>query len=922
MLVYYQEMGGDFLQRAAQGLLVALTLAAAAHAQSTTGRILGTITDDSGRALAGVTVRVISPAMIGGELSATTGDGGGFQFLGLFPGNYTLTSELAGFVSQERQEIGVAPGGAASVLVTMARSTFASEIEVVAETPMVDPTQVTTEQIFDLQYLQGSAIGSFNRAYQAILRQAPGVVGGDNPNVFGSTLSDNAIFIDGQDTTDPVTATWGTLFNFDSIAAVEVQTSGFEAEHGRAIGGIVNLVTRSGGNRFSGSLDLRYRAQAFQESGEHYDSSELDSSRRDLSATFGGPLARDRLWFFAAWEEVSLRATPSGSPTTLDYQGTNFNLKLSWQASPGWRAVARIAGSPAETANDNASRFVMPEAGSAVRQGTDLYSLEVDGVLADALLWSLNAGASRSKLDQYPLSGDLATPSHLNVSSGLLTANFDSQQYSRRNRRELASDLSWFVDAAGAHELKLGVQLADTGFTAATCSTGTTGGACSAGSIGYAYWDIDLPDRGDDLPYALLERATAGSQDYDGRLWTVFLQDAWQALPGLILKLGLRSDWVTYENNLGLEVADLDRLQPRLGAAWDIGGDAKNVLRVSWGRFMSPSSLTLPTVLREREEYLAPWVACSTAAWLAYRVESREECADLAADFGWMFRTDDPDGTEPWGWLLPPSQITGISTTQFDPGLESPFADTLSLSFEREIARRAALELTVIDKRTRSLFEDTCEGNVPEPTEGASCGAYYLANLEGLERDYRALILSLQSRTLSWLTLLTSYTYSTSRGNLDYSQGNGPDFDVYPYHWVNRYGFLSDHRRHRFKLNGYLSLAGDWAIAFDGFWSSAFRWQPQADRSDDPGLPIGAVYVEPRGSREGFTEHNLNLQLSKGFTVKGLRLVAIASVLNVFSSEYGTQVCSDVGGCGGFALGEAIDWSLPRRYELGFRAEF
>jgi len=916
-------MGGSFFQRASQGLLMAFVLAAVAHAQSTTGRILGAVTDDSGRALAGVTVRVMSPAMIGGELSGTTGDGGSFQFLGLFPGTYTLKAELAGFVSQERQEIGVAPGGAAAVLVTMPRSTFASEIEVVAETPMVDPTQINTEQIFDSEYLQGSAIGSFNRAYQAILRQAPGVVGGDNPNVFGSTLSDNAIYIDGQDTTDPVTATWGTLFNFDSIAAVEVQTSGFEAEHGRAIGGIVNLVTRSGGNRFSGSLDLRYQGEAFQESGDRYDANELDSSRRDLSATLGGPLARDRLWFFAAVEEVSLRATPSGSPTTLDYGGTNFNLKLSWQAAPGWRAVARIAGSPAETANDNASRFVMPEAGSAVRQGTDLYSLEVDGVLSDALLWSLNAGASRSVLDQYPLSGDLATPSHLNASTGILSRNFDSQQYSNRDRNDLATDLSWFIGAAGQHELKLGVQIAATNFSAVACATGTTGGACAPASVGYSYVDQDLVSVGADLPYILFERTTGGVQDYDGRLWTVFLQDAWQALPGVVLKLGLRYDSVAYENNTGIEVAELGRLQPRLGAAWDIGGDAKNVLRVSWGRFMSPSSLTLPTVLREREERLAQWTSCTALGRApAFGVGSREDCEALAAAFGWGFRTDDPDGAEPWGWLLPPGRVIGGTSTRFDAGLESAHADTLSLSFEREVARRASLEISVIDKRTRSLFEDTCIGNVPEPTEGASCAGYYLENIPGLGRDYRGYILSLQTRTLTWLTLLASYTYSSSRGGLDYSQGNGPDFDVYPFHWVNRYGFLSDHRRHRLKLNGYLSLQGDWTIAFDGAWSAAFRWQPQADFFDDPNLPQGAVYLEPRGSREGFTESNLNLQLSKGFNVGGLRLVAIGSVLNAFSSEHGTQVCSDVGGCGGFAMGEAIDWALPRRYELGFRAEF
>jgi hypothetical protein len=303
-------------------------------------------------------------------------------------------------------------------------------------------------------------------------------------------------------------------------------------------------------------------------------------------------------------------------------------------------------------------------------------------------------------------------------------------------------------------------------------------------------------------------------------------------------------------------------------------------------------------------------------------VTSREQCAALAATLEWGFRTDDPDNLEPWGWLLPPSQVSGIGGTQVQEDLESSYADTLSLSFEREVGRRASVELSLVDKSTRSLFEDTCEGNIPEPSEGASCASFVLANLPGLKRDYRAAILKYETRTFDWLTLLASYTYSSSRGNLGFSQGANDDFDYYPYHWVNRYGYLGDHRRHRFKLNGFVSIKGDWVVAFDGFWSSAFRWQPQADQGDDVTIPGGFVFLEPRGNREAFTASNLDLQLSKGFAVGEARVVLIGTVLNAFSNEYGTQVCSDIGGCGGFATGEAIAWAVPRRYELGFRVEF
>ena len=83
------------------------------------------------------------------------------------------------------------------------------------------------------------------------------------------------------------------------------------------------------------------------------------------------------------------------------------------------------------------------------------------------------------------------------------------------------------------------------------------------------------------------------------------------------------------------------------------------------------------------------------------------------------------------------------------------------------------------------------------------------------------------------------------------------------------------------------------------------------------------MFLEPRGNREAFNASNLDLQLSKGFTFGNrVRLVAIGSVYNAFDTENGTAVCSLISGCGSFEMGEAISWTLPRSYELGFRIEF
>jgi len=248
-------------------LSVAILIATAAMAQVTTGRLIGTITDQNAVPLPGVTVTVNSESLLGGQRSAVSDAAGEFSILGLPVGIYTVNASLPGFVTQERNEVKVPLGGAASVLITMPDGgTFEDEIEVTAETPVVDPTQVAMEQTFDAEYLQNAAIGSANRSYQNMLYQAAGSddssESAGNPSVFGSTSGENTYYIDGMDTTDPITSTFAANFNFDAIQEVQFQTAGFEAEYGRTIGGVVNLVTKSGGNQFSGTFDARYRNES------------------------------------------------------------------------------------------------------------------------------------------------------------------------------------------------------------------------------------------------------------------------------------------------------------------------------------------------------------------------------------------------------------------------------------------------------------------------------------------------------------------------------------------------------------------------------------------------------------------------------------------------------------------------------------
>ena len=167
-------------------------------------------------------------------------------------------------------------------------------------------------------------------------------------SVFGGSTSDNSYLIDGLNTTDPTTGTFGTNFNFDAIQEMNFQTGGFEAEFGQATGGIVNLVTKSGGNEFSGSLDIRYRDQNMTENGDHYDRDEQESLYQSISGTFGGPILRDKLWFFASLEKVDTSRQDQGVDFPREFDGWNYIGKLTWQISDANRAVLKYSGAPAD----------------------------------------------------------------------------------------------------------------------------------------------------------------------------------------------------------------------------------------------------------------------------------------------------------------------------------------------------------------------------------------------------------------------------------------------------------------------------------------------------------------------------------------------------------------------------------------------
>ena len=217
----------------------------------TTGRIQGQVLDSQGATVPGATVTVTSPALQGAQTQVTDAEGR-FRFLALPPGTYSAKVELASFQTVEQANIEVGLDRTVTLPITMQLAGVAATVNVEASSPVID-TQSTTIGI-------NATAETFNRLpvqrdIYSIARLAPGATDdGVGPAVLGSTGAENQYIVEGLNTTGVERAEKGKQLNFDFVEEIEVKTGGLPAEYGRATGGVINVITKSGGNTFRGSL--------------------------------------------------------------------------------------------------------------------------------------------------------------------------------------------------------------------------------------------------------------------------------------------------------------------------------------------------------------------------------------------------------------------------------------------------------------------------------------------------------------------------------------------------------------------------------------------------------------------------------------------------------------------------------------------
>ena len=895
-----------FLRTALLVALAGLVLMPAASSADTTGEILGTVRDADGRPLPGVTVTVTSPSLQGTR-TATTDSSGEFRIPLLAPGQYVVAVTMSGFEGLTREGVAVALDQATRVNAELRLSSVTEAVTVTGEGITIDPTQTNTGKNFDTDYLKKVPVLTTTRTYQTVLQEAAGVVGAGNPNVMGGNILENVWLVDGVNATDSVTHTFSLNLNYDAIQEINLQTSSYDAEYGRASGGIVNVITKSGGNDFSGSFDIRFTSSDFSEKGDFFDPDVAPSESFPIAGTLGGPILRDRLWFFVGTQHRDEFSTPvitsavvraqNPNPSKGEFLGWNSHGKLSFTVSPQFSGFASIVDSTADI--PLADQLRTPAAQSTQIQDSRIYTLKLDSVLTSN--WYINAqvGRHESSLENGPTSGDISTSGWTNsAGSGVVYDNAVNYQISDRDRNLGGIQTTYYVsNLAGSHAFKVGFDLDKTFFKSVNITTGTPTDPsfCPSGlTCGASFSFNGFDASGNRIPFQQNVNERLPENEKTGQSYAAYFQDDWSPIPRLTFKLGVRWDRSEYYNSVEDNVLNFERWQPRGGVIFDVLGDGKNVLRANYGLFYADAPLTLTRLFDVGRTSIS-----RTFRW-------------NATSQSWVFN----------------QQIGGaiITETLIDRPLRPTYDEQLNVAFERQLWRNAAASATYIYKKTHDIYEDSCLDE--------ECSDFWVTNqpagFQGvsdvMSKRYYGYLFELEQR-FDRAQVAASYVYSKSQGSIDSSGGQyaGVDFDfrdpegILPDNFTNRYGFLTDDARHRVKLFAHYRIPWiETGLAINYFYRTGL---PYTVTGRDAFGTAGAFFVEPRGSRRTPVLHTLDASLDKEFNLfRDLSVTVIGQVRNVIGDERPLTYFSSI--ITPATLHTPSSYTLPRSYQIGFRVDF
>ncbi len=734
-------------------LFLTALCARSVHAQAIhEGKLTGTVTQEDGAVLPGATVDIAGPQLLGGKRSAVTSGDGTYLFLNVPKGVYVITTGLAGFKTIVRDNVEVSADATSTVNVVLPVGAVTETVTVSAETPLIDEKTSTTDSRIDHAMLE--KLPTSRDAFYDLSLTVPGMFSSaasqnpPSPTAYGSATNENVFLINGVNATNPEAGTFGTLVNvnYDAVDEVRIVGLGSKAEYGSFSGATIDVMTKSGSNAYHGSGAF-YSLLGSPASNQPGANEDLGASwlylgegeqlagetKKDWEGSFtmGGPIRKDRVWFFAAYDYLRSASLPPR--WSLESESWNRYSDAKVSATPFTNHL--VWGSYHYESNDGNgwSWGSEPAWDTTMSYGSTVKNHTV----AAQWQWSPKGNTAASakflgfkKDDQPYLPSD--RPDHPGFINWWKWADYgingafpyvDAQQASRQT---IQADLSHYAEGfLGQHDIKFGVQY--------TRARGNRLEGYFQNYVNFLYpyrWTQNVSEMqewyGDngllfynykDTMNPFLTVRTANSTG-------LFVDDRWSLNKRLTVNLGFRFDHMTtkYDEGevyqlltspdqitTGLDVLrsrqstgnifDFKTGSPRLGVTYALTEDGKTVIRAAYGRYYTPLSIEylrrfgpdVPPLTRDFQMFeVGPWSQVDTNGdGVIDTLETRAAARQVA-------------GLTP---ISEESRIIDNSwTLNVAPGVKDQHADEFTLNFEREVARNLSVGATYIYKHTTDML--------------------------------------------------------------------------------------------------------------------------------------------------------------------------------------------------------------------------
>jgi hypothetical protein len=931
-----------------------LLIAPVAFAQ-TTGTIEGMVTDQSGGVLPGVTVEITSPNLQGTR-TAVTGADGKFRFPAVPPGPYTVKATLSGF-NIGQYKTNVALDSTATVSIPLQLAT-AEAITVTGEAPIVDVTSTTTGSSYTAKVMDRLPL---QRNYADIVRSQPGVQEDTGEtqgtalalSIYGSTSAENLFLIDGVNTTNVIKGLQGKNLNPEFIQEVEVKTGGYQAEYGRNTGGVINVITKSGGNEFHGDLfgyfnngDMRADSEFtvtpdFSESGDAERGTTItDLERSEYGVGLGGYFWKDRIWFYGAYNRVEsdslitpLAGIRAGDEFPDDFEQTLWSAKLTFNIAQGTTLIATAFADP----QDQSGAFLIP---NSFNPNTYLANVEVGGTDYAGRLNQLFGSFGILTLqyaqheDQFRVSPNDLTAVRVtdttplivgspNVISGGFGQVFGPTRNNQSEREQFGGSFTAYM---GNHEIKLGADVQNDRTFGETFYTGgelLTIVPCTQNSTrvcDLTKAPMHTTPQGTSVPVFYEHRIfTPSGTDLNPLVsapfdtptdrWGAFLQDTFRITPALTINAGIRYDTEEVIKGNGETAFELkDEWAPRFGFTWDFVGDGSAKLYCSFGRFY----YALPTDLNVRV-----FTANTQVINRNYSLTDRT--------------TQDP--TAPRARFI---QVGSFAGEPVDAGTEAAYQDEFTLGVEKALDPTFSVGIKGTYRDLGRTIEDRCDldytseetdfnacalfnpggsgpaasGQYPghnggeNPTDPTTCAGDHPDACFGLpgfavpeaERVFWGVELVARKAFSEQLWAQASYLYSELEG--DYSGA------IRVASGQTDPGINADYDYNQFLVNsnGKLELHRPHQFRVDAVWTSSFglvvggqgyvRSGATTNRLGYFNAPYpDLIYLQQRGSAGDLsTDYEMNLSLAYNINVGKVTITPQLYVFNLFDRQTPTAI--------------------------------